>query len=160
MLHIDTTILVCSDIQENLAKAMFDRERLVANTVKLISGINVLGIPVLWTEQNPERLGATLPEISAVMPKEVQPFSKLSFSCCGSEEFAKALKAHGYIDVLLAGIETHICVLQTAMDLLEQGTRRWRGLLKARQKEIDRMAEKVGGSRKTRRGHTRAGART
>jgi len=123
MLHIDTTILVCIDIQENLAKAMFDRERLVENTVNLISGINVLGIPVLWTEQNPERLGATLPEISAVMPKEVQPFSKLSFSCCGSEEFAKALKAHGYIDVLLAGIETHICVLQTAMDLLEQGHR-------------------------------------
>lgn len=123
MLHIDTTVLVCIDIQENLARAMFDRERLVANTVKLIAGAGVLGLPVLWTEQNPERLGPTLPEIAAAMPEGAQPLSKLSFSCCGSEDFLKELKACGATDVLLAGIETHICVLQTAMDLMGLGHR-------------------------------------
>jgi nicotinamidase-related amidase len=123
MLHIDSTIFVCIDIQENLAKAMFDRERLVTNTAKLIAGFTVLDIPVLWTEQNPERLGSTLPEIAVAMPKGAHPVSKLSFSCFGSEDFAKAIKAHRRPDVLLAGIETHICVLQTAMDLIEQGFR-------------------------------------
>ncbi len=123
MLKTDNTILVCIDIQENLAKAMFDRDGLVASAGKLISGVVTLDIPVLWTEQNPDRLGATLPEIAGVMPKEAHPISKMSFSCCGAEEFTAAIKAAGRTDVLLAGIETHICVLQTAMDLIDQGFR-------------------------------------
>ena len=84
MLEPQNTILVCIDIQENLAKAMFDRERLVANSRKLISGFTVLDIPILWTEQNPDRLGPTLPEIAAIMPAGTRPLSKMSFSCCGS----------------------------------------------------------------------------
>lgn len=123
MLKIEKTILVCIDFQEHLAKAMFDREGLVASTGKLISGFATLQVPVLWTEQNPDRLGATLPEIAAVMPKEASPISKMSFSCCGAADFMAALKAGGRTEVLLAGIETHICVLQTAMDLLDQGFR-------------------------------------
>ncbi|MCX5900531.1 MAG: hydrolase [Proteobacteria bacterium] len=123
MLHIENTILVCIDIQESLAKAMFDRERLVANTRKLIAGFNAFTLPILWTEQNPERLGPTLPEIAEVMPAGARPVSKMSFSCCGSEEFVAALKAHRRPDVLLAGIETHICVLQTAMELAGLGFR-------------------------------------
>ncbi len=123
MLEQQNTILVCIDIQENLAKAMFDRERLVANSCKLISGFTVLNMPILWTEQNPDRLGATLPEIAAVMPAGARPVSKMSFSCCGSEDFVQALKSRRRTDVLLIGIETHICVLQTAMDLLGLGFR-------------------------------------
>ena len=123
MLTIDNTIFVCIDIQGNLAKVMFDREGLVASTRKLISGVNALNIPILWTEQNPERLGATLPEIADVMPAGAHPLSKLSFSCCGSEDFLRALKSSRRSDVLLAGIETHICVLQTAMDLMALGFR-------------------------------------
>ena len=123
MLKIDATILVCIDIQESLAKAMFDREHLVANTRKLISGFNAFSLPILWTEQNPERLGATLPEIAEGMPAGAHPVSKMSFSCCGSEDFVYALKACRRSDVLLAGIETHICVLQTAMELMDLGFR-------------------------------------
>jgi len=82
-----------------------------------------LNIPILWTEQNPERLGATLPEIVELMPAGAHPVSKMSFSCCGSGDFVHALKACGRSDVLLAGIETHICVLQTAMELIDQGFR-------------------------------------
>ena len=123
MLTIDNTIFVCIDIQGNLAKVMFDREGLVASTRKLISGVNALNIPILWTEQNPERLGATLPEIAEGMPAGAHPVSKMSFSCCGSEDFVYALKACRRSDVLLAGIETHICVLQTAMELMDLGFR-------------------------------------
>ena len=123
MLTKDNTLLICIDIQLNLAKAMFDREGLLASTRKLIGGVNVLNIPILWTEQNPERLGATLPEIAELMPADVQPVSKMSFSCCGAEDFVGALKASRRSDVLLAGIETHICVLQTAMELMGMGFR-------------------------------------
>jgi nicotinamidase-related amidase len=123
MLELQNTILVCIDIQENLAKAMFDRDRLLANSRKLISGFNVLKIPILWTEQNPDRLGATLPEIAEVMPAGARPVSKMSFSCCGSEDFLQALKPRRRTDMLLIGIETHICVLQTAMELLDLGFR-------------------------------------
>ena len=82
-----------------------------------------MNIPILWTEQNPERLGATLPEIAEVMPASACPVSKMSFSCCGSEDFVHALKESRRSDVLLAGIETHICVLQTAMELMDLGFR-------------------------------------
>jgi nicotinamidase-related amidase len=123
MLATDNTVFVCIDIQENLAKAMFDREGLVADTRKLISGLHALNIPMLWTEQNPERLGVTLPEIAELLPAGERPVSKMSFSCCGSEDFVCALKACRRSDVLLAGIETHICVLQTAMDLMGLGFR-------------------------------------
>ena len=68
MLKTDNTVLVCIDIQEQLAKAMHGRDRLVAHTRKLIQGMAVLNIPILWTEQNPDRLGSTLPEIAEVMP--------------------------------------------------------------------------------------------
>jgi nicotinamidase-related amidase len=73
--------------------------------------------------QNPERLGATLPEIAELMPAGAHPVSKMSFSCCGSDDFMHAMKALRRSDVLLAGIETHICVLQTAMELIDQGFR-------------------------------------
>jgi nicotinamidase-related amidase len=102
---------------------MYDRERLVASARKLIQGFAVLNVPILWTEQNPERLGATLPDIAEVMPAGTHVFSKMSFSCCGSEGFVQALNARGRSDVLLAGIETHICVMQTAMDLVALGFR-------------------------------------
>jgi nicotinamidase-related amidase len=121
MLTIAETILVCIDIQDGLAKAMFDRTKLVANTRKLIAGANVLNIPILWTEQNPGRLGATVPEIAEIMPAGAHPVSKMSFSCCGSDEFIRVMKACQRPALVLAGIETHICVLQTALELAGMG---------------------------------------
>jgi nicotinamidase-related amidase len=102
---------------------MHERERIVANTCRLISGMNILNIPVIWTEQNPDRLGPTLDEIRSAMPEGASPIGKMSFSCCGAGVVVEELKRHGRTDVLVAGIETHICVLQTAMDLLGHGYR-------------------------------------
>ncbi len=76
---------------------------------KLIKGIQVLGIPILCVEQNPKGLGPTIPEISDILPN-IQPISKMSFSCCRNALFVQELKNMDRKHVLVAGIETHICV--------------------------------------------------
>lgn len=123
MLELTNAILVCIDIQGNLAQAMHNRERLFENLRRLLSGMRVLAVPVIWTEQNPEKLGPTLPQIAQCMPAGLRPLSKMSFSCCGCEAFMRELAAGKRSDVLLAGIETHICVYQTAVDLMARGYR-------------------------------------
>ncbi|MEI6127212.1 MAG: hydrolase [Pseudomonadota bacterium] len=123
MLEVHNTVFVCIDIQGNLAQAMHAKEKLFEAVKKLIAGVVVLDIPLILTEQNPARLGPTLSEIQTLMPSATRPVSKMSFSCCGSEEFVQAIGASKRTDVLLCGIEAHICVYQTACDLLARGYR-------------------------------------
>jgi nicotinamidase-related amidase len=120
MLTAENTILVVIDIQERLFHAMHDKERLLQNTQKLLSGMRVLEIPVILTEQYPKGLGATLPELKQLLP-DIQPIEKLSFSCCQEEPFRRELESRQRKQVLLAGIEAHVCVYQTAMELLGLG---------------------------------------
>lgn len=103
-----------------LAHLMHQKEALFENLQRIIKGAQVLGIPILWVEQNPEGLGPTIPEVAHLLP-DVQPISKLSFSCCGSDRFVGALEATKRTQVLLAGIEAHVCVYQTTVDLLDLG---------------------------------------
>jgi nicotinamidase-related amidase len=117
MLATGKTGLVLIDVQGKLAQMMHNREFLFENLKKLIRGMRVLRIPILWLEQNPAGLGPTLPEIAELMP-DLTPISKMSFSACGTPEFMQALKAADRPQILLAGIEAHICVYQTAIDLL------------------------------------------
>jgi nicotinamidase-related amidase len=117
MLDSAKTLLVLIDVQEKLTAVMHDREALVASLVKLVKGMNVLGIPVIWVEQNPAKMGPTLPELQPLLPGS-QPLIKTCFSCCGSESFNEAVKASGRRQVLIAGIETHVCVYQTAVALI------------------------------------------
>ncbi len=123
MLEIDNAVLVCIDIQGNLAQAMHNREKLFDSLKRLLTGMRTLAVPVLWTEQVPEKLGPTLPQIAQCMPPGVQSISKMSFSCCGCDAFMQAFAAAKRTDVLLAGIETHICVYQTAVELMALGYR-------------------------------------
>ncbi len=116
MLTVDTALLLIVDVQGNLAHAMDEKQHLFANLERLIKGAGVLGVPMLLTEQIPEKLGATLPEIAALMPG-VAPLSKQSFSCWGDEHFRQALIESRREQVLIAGIEAHVCVYQTAADL-------------------------------------------
>lgn len=120
MLDTAGTCLVCLDIQGNLAQAMDRKEDLFKNLKILLSGLRLLEVPVIWTEQNPQRLGPTIPEIASLL-SDLKPIPKMSFSCCGNEEFLKALKQAKRKHVLMAGIEAHICVYQTAIDLLDRG---------------------------------------
>ncbi|MBN1627829.1 MAG: hydrolase [Deltaproteobacteria bacterium] len=120
MLKIENTALIIVDIQGNLALAMHEKELLFRNVRKLIKGIQVLGIPILWTEQIPQKLGPTIPEIADLM-SGIHPVSKLSFSCCQDETFLRALKALDRKQILISGIEAHICVYQTTADLIDLG---------------------------------------
>jgi nicotinamidase-related amidase len=120
MLKIENTALLIVDIQGTLAQLMHEKELLFMNVKKLIKGIQVLGIPILWTEQNPQGLGPTIPEIADLL-SNIEPISKMSFSCCRNDRFLHALNTLNRKQVLIAGIETHICVYQTATELLDTG---------------------------------------
>ena len=117
MLTTENTTLVIIDVQDKLSRVMYEREALFNNIQRLIKGIQVLDIPIIVTEQNPRGLGSTIPEISNLLPY-LQPIPKFSFSCCGEERFLRELKELHRKQILITGIETHICVYQTVIDLL------------------------------------------
>jgi nicotinamidase-related amidase len=120
MLKLEETILVVIDVQGKLAQLMYEKEKLFENLQKVIKGARVLGIPIIWLEQNPEGLGATIPEVASLL-SDTKPISKYSFSCCGENGFSNALSSLNRKQVLLAGIEAHVCVYQTAADLVVLG---------------------------------------
>ena len=119
MLELDNTVLVLVDLQTKLLRAIHEPDRLVAGVDRLVRGLNVLEVPILVTEQNPGGLGPTVPEIATSLA--VEPITKRSFSCCGEPEFVAAMDRLRRNQVLLAGMETHVCVYQTACDLLSAG---------------------------------------
>ncbi|MBI4561370.1 MAG: hydrolase [Candidatus Rokubacteria bacterium] len=116
------SLLLVVDVQERLFAAMDPehREEMVKNIKALVTLARRLGIPVQVSEQYPKGLGHTLPELKEMLG-DVEPIEKVAFSCCGTEGFADRLKAIGARQVVLAGIEAHVCVLLTALDLLAQG---------------------------------------
>ena len=119
-LSTESTVLVVIDFQERLFPVMQEKEKLLRSTVKLIKGTRVLEIPVVLTEQYPKGLGPTIPEIKELLP-DVTPVEKVCFSCCDSQAFSNTLAALKRKQVIICGIEAHICVYQTAMALARQG---------------------------------------
>ncbi len=117
MLKTDKAVLVIVDVQGRLATLMYNREEFFRNLVKMIKGAKVLGIPIIWNEQLPDKLGETIPEIRELLA-DMAPMVKSHFSCCGNQDFADKLESLGRRQVLLVGMETHVCVYQTARDLL------------------------------------------
>ena len=117
-LERDKTALLVVDVQERLLAAMepASRERLVKRTCAAIAGAKALGLPVVATEQYPKGLGPTVPEVKAALG-EVRPVEKVVFSCALDEVMAQL---GGREQILLAGMETHVCVFQTARDLAER----------------------------------------
>lgn len=115
----DTGLLII-DVQEKLMVKISDAATLVCNLAFLIDGANLLGVPVQATEQYPKGLGPTVPELAKRLP--VRP-EKLAFSCCGIPAVADGFRRAARPKVLLAGIESHVCVQQTALDLLGQDFR-------------------------------------
>ncbi|MBM3889703.1 MAG: hydrolase [Verrucomicrobia bacterium] len=114
--------LVVVDIQEKLIPAIHEHQRVIANTVRLIKGAAIMRLPVFVTEQYPMGLGPTVSDVAAAIPG-FAPMEKLDFSSCGAEGFVAALEAKGVSDVILCGIEAHVCVTQTCLDLLDKGLR-------------------------------------
>jgi nicotinamidase-related amidase len=114
------TVALVIDIQEKLFPHIDNHNNLQSNCEILLSGLNVLNIPILVTEQYPKGLGPTVKSISGLI-KDFNPIEKLTFSCCGENKFLETLKEHGKRNVLICGIEAHVCVLQTVMDMIERG---------------------------------------
>ncbi|WP_347789122.1 hydrolase [Solibacillus sp. CAU 1738] len=119
MLYNDEVVLVLIDIQGKLAQIVDESESVISNIVKVVKGANVLKLPILWLEQYPKGLGSTVEAIAHEIDSE--PIEKITFSAYDTEEFRTKLEATGRKKVLLAGIETHICVYQTAAHLLSNG---------------------------------------
>ena len=119
MLTRDDAVLLVVDVQGKLARLMHEADALFDHLSRLVRGAKVLEVPVLATEQNPKGLGPTVEEVRPHLPSP--PLPKMAFSCCGEAAVVEALEATGRRQVLLAGIETHICVYQTARDLLARG---------------------------------------
>jgi nicotinamidase-related amidase len=118
MLTIAKTVLLIVDVQGKLAHLMHAKEHLFENITKIIKGAQSLDVPILLAEQNPDGLGPTIPALSGLFT-DPKPISKSSFSCCGSDRFIKELTALQPENILMAGIETHVCVYQTARDLIK-----------------------------------------
>jgi nicotinamidase-related amidase len=109
--------LVVIDVQEKLMNIMPRRAETVAAMQRLIKAARILDVPTLVTAQYVKGLGPVLPEIAEAAP-DVKPIEKMAFSCCGSEEFMRAVKDLRRHRVLLCGIESHVCIQQTAIDLM------------------------------------------
>lgn len=115
-------VLVVVDEQERLMPSISEVGRVVGRTRWMIGIADAIGLPVIFTEQYPKGLGPTTPELRALFGDRT-PIPKSSFGCYGCEEFASAMTAGGYETVLLTGVETHICVFQTAAQSVERGLR-------------------------------------
>jgi nicotinamidase-related amidase len=120
MLEIHNCCLIVVDVQGKLAQLMTAKEALFKNIRILIQAARILDIPILWCQQAPDALGPTVPEIAELLTG-IEPIDKASFSCCGQETFGARLNSLGREQVLLCGIEGHVCVYLTAMDLMEGG---------------------------------------
>ena len=118
----ESCALVVIDVQEKLLPPIFNGELLVKNSALLIHAAQILGIPVLVTTQYAKGLGNMVPELASLVP-DVTPVDKTEFSCFGKDTFCSAVKAlpGNRNTMLLCGMETHICVMQTALGALDQG---------------------------------------
>lgn len=120
MLDIHNSCLVVVDVQGKLAQLMHGKDVLFKNIQILISAAQFLEIPILWCQQCPNALGPTVPEIAELLT-DLEPINKAAFSCYGVEPFNTKLNGLARNQILLCGIETHVCIYQTALDLLRKG---------------------------------------
>lgn len=120
ILKKETAALII-DYQSRLFPHINGHEELKNNTRKLIEGIKALEIPMVVTEQYPKGIGYTIDEVQEALGENYKPMEKSTFSCCDDKPIMDKLEAQGKKNVLVCGIESHVCVLQTVIDLIEKG---------------------------------------
>jgi nicotinamidase-related amidase len=116
----ENTFALIIDIQEKLFPYIADNKQFMESSVKLIEGLKILDIPIIISEQYKKGLGETIKEISSVVTP-IASFEKTAFSCCDEPEFMKLAKWTDKKNAIICGIESHICVLQTSIDLITNG---------------------------------------
>jgi len=121
MLNIEDSALVIIDIQEKLVSASKYGLETATNMTKIAKTANILQIPTVVTEQYPKGLGQTVAELNDALPEKTYKVEKASFSAMLESEFAGKIRTLGKKQIVIGGIETHICVLQTAADLIKEG---------------------------------------
>lgn len=120
MLDKGNTGLIVIDIQGKLARLVHDSDALLANCEKLIKGAQALSLPIIWLEQNPEKLGPTVNNLAVILDNQ-QPITKFTFDGCLEPKFIEVVQAANVDSWLMCGIEAHICVSQTALNLKALG---------------------------------------
>lgn len=121
ILDISKTALLVIDIQEGFRHAIPDFALIASRASIAVRGCQTLGVPLFITEQYPKGLGRTAEEILFILPPEFEVFEKTAFSSCGADAFVEKFEASGARQIVLCGLETHVCVSQTAHDLLDRG---------------------------------------
>lgn len=120
VLDKNKTALVVVDFQEAFRSPINDFAQIVSRTATAVRGFQILNLPIIITEQYPKGLGRTAEEVLFSMPPDFEFVEKTAFSSCGSPAFMEKLRATGASQVVLCGLEAHVCVNQTAHDLLEE----------------------------------------
>jgi len=118
VLDADRALLLICDLQEAFRPAIDRFDEIVKRTAVVAEAAKLMGLPLLVTEQVPDKLGATVDEIRRVLPAESSPLAKTAFSCCGADGFCARLESLRRRQVMLCGIEAHVCMNQTAHELL------------------------------------------
>ncbi|HLK56362.1 MAG TPA: isochorismatase family protein [Chthonomonadaceae bacterium] len=121
LLSAEKTLLVVVDMQEPFLRNIFERERVITNVCALIAGANALRVPVLGTTQYVARMGDVVTEVRRLLPGRQPILDKMTFSCYADPAFAAEVARSDRKQILLCGIETHICVSQTAHELIAAG---------------------------------------
>jgi isochorismate hydrolase len=116
----EKSALLIIDIQERILPVISNHQRVVDNTTKLIKGFKVLNLPIYFTEQYPKGLGPTTRAILDQLV-DIKPFDKMSFSCSGAEDLFQEFRKKNLSQIVVCGIESHVCVQQTVLDLIENG---------------------------------------
>lgn len=120
MLEVQNCCLVIVDVQGKLAELMYDREVLFKNIQILIKAAKILSIPIIWCQQQPKSIGVTVPQIANLLT-DIEPVNKACFSCCGLDEFNNKLNSLNRKQILLCGVEVHVCIYQTTVELIKTG---------------------------------------
>ncbi len=118
-LHAESSVVVLIDVQPNFLSGIYEADRVLARSEFILKVAKLLHVPILATEQYPSRMGGTHERLLPLL--ESSTIGKMAFSCARSQPFLDALEATGRRQVVLVGIETHICVSQSAHDLLGKG---------------------------------------
>lgn len=117
---LEESLCLVIDIQEKLVPAMQNGEAMITQTRRLLQGLATLGLPLMLTEQYPQGLGSTISAIKELLP-QTTALAKTSFSCCDDPAFLAELRACDRSTVIVCGMESHVCVQQTVIDLSALG---------------------------------------
>jgi len=121
MLDRTRAVLVVVDFQDKvMPRDAATVEQIVGNTIRFVEAARKMGLPILVTEQNPEKLGTTTERLARVI-EDLPRISKMEFSCLGNADFRAALEKTGRRQLILTGVEAHVCILQTALEAIESG---------------------------------------